>query len=261
MKDTPHYQPNEPIEIGVRSSVDGYLYIFSLNSQGRIAQLFPNKYDQNNFLKGGETLYLPNRRNYRLSVLGPEGLDHVIAIASRRPLEGHRITFADNVYATTRYKPPSFWGSDSASFWLGQRGRVSTATLANSQAPLEETEVDVYSSATNIESSAHDGVVASAPTDFPTNTTVNIPSNQPPSINSATASTSNLPSTALGQTAADNTRASTTLPSQNAINPSTIPLAENKDLQGQKPYNKWQAANIKDYSLFLSKIATVQRNI
>ncbi len=83
----PVYQIGEPISIYVNVNQDAYVYLFNINADGRIDPILPNPYDRNNFLRAGETRrFPPEGARYRYTVSGPEGLDRILAVASKRPL-------------------------------------------------------------------------------------------------------------------------------------------------------------------------------
>jgi hypothetical protein len=84
----PVYQIGERIQVSVQVNQDAYVYIFSVKSTGEIGLILPNAFDQNNFLRAGETRTFPPAAGarYALEVAGPEGQDRVLAVASRQPL-------------------------------------------------------------------------------------------------------------------------------------------------------------------------------
>ncbi len=81
------YQIGDPILIYVSVNRDAYVYLFSINAEGRIDPILPNPFERNNFLRAGETRrFPPEGASYRYTVTGPEGEDLVLALASLRPL-------------------------------------------------------------------------------------------------------------------------------------------------------------------------------
>ncbi|AWR85947.1 PEGA domain-containing protein [Meiothermus taiwanensis] len=84
----PVYQIGERIQVSVQVNQDAHVYIFSVKSTGEIGLILPNAFDQNNFLRAGETRTFPpaTGARYALEVAGPEGQDRVLAVASRQPL-------------------------------------------------------------------------------------------------------------------------------------------------------------------------------
>ncbi|MES2938476.1 MAG: DUF4384 domain-containing protein [Pseudomonadota bacterium] len=71
----------DPLDFTVRTSRAGYLYLLHVGPDGRTFDLlFPNQYDQNNFVQPG-TVQLP-RPSWRVMAAGPAGDAHVLAIVS-----------------------------------------------------------------------------------------------------------------------------------------------------------------------------------
>ena len=136
----PNYVIGEAISIGVRVAEASYVYLYNVRNTGEVRQLIPNRYDadgQNNYLQAGETKYFPpyNAR-YTFNVDGPEGLDKVIAIASKNPLDTRQLAdfSSDPSFATSNIGQDGFaqtfsivitpipqneWVTDTAVFYVG----------------------------------------------------------------------------------------------------------------------------------------------
>ncbi len=238
----PNYQLNESIQIGVRPSSSGYLYLFHLNSQGKAAQIFPNRYNSNNFLREGKAIHIPNGPHYSLSVSGPEGLGHIVAIVSKRRLEGHKVTFADYFEGyfdnyKPKYSPASFWTIDAARFWLGNHN---IATITSPNTP-------VVSSAREEPSSPPDGIIPN-------------PSALHIGIHDAVTSTNTTSTNTTDQaitaepnrvTIGPDITDQATTPSQATMgNTSQAATANQAD---QDSYSKWRAANVQNYSFIFKQ--------
>jgi hypothetical protein len=136
----PSYQVGERISVGVRVSEAAYVYVFNVRSTGEIVQIIPNRYDadgQNNYLQAGETRYFPPQgARYAFNVDGPNGLDKVIAVASRSQLDTRQLAdFAGTGnFATSNIGQDGFaqsfsivvtpiaqgdWVTDTALFYVG----------------------------------------------------------------------------------------------------------------------------------------------
>lgn len=94
------YWIGEDVQISVRPSIDAYIYLFSINSFGRVERIFPNRFDSSGrdiFVRAGNTKYFPPRgADYRFTVAAPTGTDTVVAIASANPLRDASLRrFAD----------------------------------------------------------------------------------------------------------------------------------------------------------------------
>ena len=57
-----NYRVGEGISIQVKASKECYLYIFNICSNDTVYILFPNKYEQSNYLAFGDTLFIPSRQ-------------------------------------------------------------------------------------------------------------------------------------------------------------------------------------------------------
>ncbi len=253
----PNYQLNEKIQIGVRPSASSYLYLFHLNSQGKAVQVFPNRYDGNNFLKGGETVYIPNNHRYSLSISGPEGLDHVVAIVSKHRLEGHKITFADYFEGyKPKHPPASFWASDVTRFWLGHHrsATVNTPTLSNTESSSPSINTS-QSPPSSIKTEAPEPSTTFTSREFSEDTskqTNTSPSTDNQIITIAPSETDILDQT-TNSPSTDNQSTST---SQTAVSKSNSQPSDNKDHQVyavQSSYSKWQTANVQNYSFIFKQ--------
>jgi hypothetical protein len=89
---TPTYAVGERISISVRSDRDAYVYLYSLQPDGSVTQILPNRFDDENYLRGGETrTYPPRDAGYVFNVEAPTGLSRVVAVASLRPLDTRQL--------------------------------------------------------------------------------------------------------------------------------------------------------------------------
>lgn len=75
----------DSLSFGLRSSHDGYVYLFMAGSDGQTFDLlFPNKLDRENHILSGQTLQFP-RKTWEVAAQGPVGQDHILAIVSDAP--------------------------------------------------------------------------------------------------------------------------------------------------------------------------------
>ena len=81
------YAPGDRIEISI--SVDtkqaGFLYVYDIDPTGAITLLYPNRYQPDPSVSPG-TIHLPGE-GYHLVIGGPEGLETVVAILARAPID------------------------------------------------------------------------------------------------------------------------------------------------------------------------------
>lgn len=160
--DTPQYAVGERIAISVRTDRDAYVYLFSLESDGGVTQILPNRFTEDNFLFAGQTrTYPPNSAGYVFNVEPPTGLSRVVAVASTRPLDTRELArfesgaaFATSNLGQSGFQnafsivvnplPISSWVTDTAYYEVSRSGssqQPSTVTLAIESSPRG---ADVY---------------------------------------------------------------------------------------------------------------------
>ena len=73
------------LDLQIKSNHDGYLYLVLLGSDKKsFYVLYPNKLEQNNFIKAGQTVNLPNQ-TWQIKAAGPAGIDHILVMVSDSP--------------------------------------------------------------------------------------------------------------------------------------------------------------------------------
>lgn len=77
--DRSEYTVGDPVRITVRANETAHVYVFSTNDRGETRLLFPNHYDRENRLNGGQSKRLPGSQ-YRLVATG-DGWNRIDAIA------------------------------------------------------------------------------------------------------------------------------------------------------------------------------------
>ena len=155
---TPVYAVGERIAISVRTDRDAYVYLYSLESDGSVTQILPNRFDEDNFLPAGQTrTYPPRNGGYVFNVDLPTGLARVVAVASTRRLDTRQLArFQDGAaFATSDIGPSGFqdafsiivnpvpisaWVTDTAYYEVTRAGanqpeQPSQATLAIESSP------------------------------------------------------------------------------------------------------------------------------
>ena len=70
----------ERVQVAVRTSQPGYLYLYQLNTDGTLNLVFPNAIDGANYLAAGVTL-LP-RQDWELIARGPAGVGYLLAVVA-----------------------------------------------------------------------------------------------------------------------------------------------------------------------------------
>ncbi len=84
--DKPAYRVHrDQVGISIHSSHEGYVYLLMVGSDGRSFDLlFPNRKDERNHIRAGESLTLP-RAGWAIRAGGPAGRNHLLALVSETP--------------------------------------------------------------------------------------------------------------------------------------------------------------------------------
>jgi hypothetical protein len=86
--EVPSYRVGEEIRVSVRVDRDAYVYLYSLEPDGTVTQILPNRFTSDHFLRGGQTrTFPPSGAGYVFNVDPPTGLSKVVAVASTRQLD------------------------------------------------------------------------------------------------------------------------------------------------------------------------------
>ena len=73
------------LDLRIKPNHDGYLYLILLGSDKKsFYVLYPNKLEQNNFIKAGQTINLPSQ-SWQIKAAGPAGIDHILVMVSDSP--------------------------------------------------------------------------------------------------------------------------------------------------------------------------------
>ena len=95
----PRYRVGEPIQIQVRPSQDAFIYLFSIEADGQIQLILPNRFAPAPFLRANQTQTFPSsgsRFQYRVSA--PYGQAQVLVVASKDRLSSQDLAFFRNGY-------------------------------------------------------------------------------------------------------------------------------------------------------------------
>lgn len=80
------YYQGESIHIYFKTSQDAYVTIYDYTPEGSVRILFPNFFQRDNFVRGGEVYVIPNPSyDYNLVVSGQNGREIIEAVASTLP--------------------------------------------------------------------------------------------------------------------------------------------------------------------------------
>ncbi|GGI79852.1 S-layer protein [Deinococcus wulumuqiensis] len=85
---TPNYFPGERIQISTSVDQDAYVYLFNVDPEGKVDLILPNRYSGGqNYLKANTTkVFPPAGAGFTFDIAAPYGLNKVLALASRTPL-------------------------------------------------------------------------------------------------------------------------------------------------------------------------------
>ena len=85
---TPDYLIGDRIRVYTSVNNDAYVYLFNVNPDGSVDQILPNRYASGgNFVKANTVKVFPGPSDsFTFDIAGPYGLNKVLALASRTPL-------------------------------------------------------------------------------------------------------------------------------------------------------------------------------
>lgn len=90
--DRPNYQLNDYLTLRVLVTDDAHIIILNWDSTGKLTLLFPNAYQQNNFIKAGVIHAFPNpQSDFDFLLSGPSGVERFKVIALRGADDSKRI--------------------------------------------------------------------------------------------------------------------------------------------------------------------------
>ena len=130
------YQIGDKISISVTVNRPAFVYLFNVNSDGRVDLILPNNYDRNNRLAAGEVrTFPPKGARYEYKVTGPEGESYVLALASAKPLSMGDLAdirsgrvrvsglgnLSQKLSIVVRPVPNNEWASDALRYYVGRR--------------------------------------------------------------------------------------------------------------------------------------------
>ena len=81
------YAIGEPVRIYVETNKDAYVTVLNIDPNGRTIQLFPNPYQQDNFVRANQTVEVPDPTSRsRIVVTGNVGDELLKVVASKNPV-------------------------------------------------------------------------------------------------------------------------------------------------------------------------------
>lgn len=86
------YRIGDYLTIKLRAEKDCYVTLLNWDETGKLKQLFPNAFDTDNFIRGGETYSIPSRRfDFDFTLSGNAGTERVMFIAVRSKADSDAI--------------------------------------------------------------------------------------------------------------------------------------------------------------------------
>jgi hypothetical protein len=80
----------EQIELAIESERSGYLYVFDVDAEKKVTQLFPNQFEQDNALAAGTQVKVPHpRARYQFTADKPYGTSTIVALVTRAKWDEH----------------------------------------------------------------------------------------------------------------------------------------------------------------------------
>ena len=78
------YRDGDSLELTIQVTEDSYVWVFDTGTSGQVAQVFPNRFESDNFARAGTALTIPRQgKDYRFVVSRPAGADLLTVIASK----------------------------------------------------------------------------------------------------------------------------------------------------------------------------------
>jgi len=83
------YEEGEKMTIYVSAETDCYIAVINVNVDGDFTLLFPNSFEQDNFIRAGQSCQIPGNesREYDLAIYPPFGIETIKVIASSTPFQ------------------------------------------------------------------------------------------------------------------------------------------------------------------------------
>lgn len=105
---TPDYFVGDRIRVSTSVNEDAYVYLFNVNPDGSVDQILPNRYASGgNFVKANTVKVFPGANDrFTFDIAGPYGVNKVLALASKTPLDLNQISSfkSGEAFATVNVK-------------------------------------------------------------------------------------------------------------------------------------------------------------
>lgn len=103
-----NFRMGEEIKYFVKSTSDGYLYLFHIDGDKQVNQIFPNPYQPNPTIRAGEVVQLPQAgAPFKFEAAPPFGLETTFAIVTPAPLTDSDLQMVQASFATPSQVGPT----------------------------------------------------------------------------------------------------------------------------------------------------------
>ncbi|MEW6347754.1 MAG: DUF4384 domain-containing protein [Thermodesulfobacteriota bacterium] len=101
--DKKEYHVGSPVTFYFYCEKDCYLHLVDFGTSGKVRLVFPNRFQKDNFVKGGEVITIPTAKEdeFRFRVKGPKGTERVKAVVTTQKAHFYKgaLDFEKDVYA------------------------------------------------------------------------------------------------------------------------------------------------------------------
>jgi hypothetical protein len=152
------YRVGESLIVYFESSRDSYLTLFDFTPEGKVRQIFPNRYRRDNFIRANKVYAIPGKRDsFQFTVTPPPGVETIKAVATLSPWRFTRETvnyqeafpivsksaqeFSSKFKQKIRPIPRPRWAESSCTFYVGSWVRPGQGKI---RVTSEPTHASVY---------------------------------------------------------------------------------------------------------------------
>ena len=159
------YPPKGELEVEIQLTKRAYLYLYSIDQNGNVALLFPNKYDQKNLLNAGKHKF--PRQGYSILVENRQETEYLQAIATTIPISNFASIgekeYSDNPFPILSNNAESFQDTTKKNIESQARsGEWSTDWVKYEVTPYLST-LEIYSQPPGADIYVHDRYLGSTP--------------------------------------------------------------------------------------------------
>lgn len=109
--DKPLYRIGEFIVLTARSNQDCYLALYDISTEGEVTQIFPNRYAEDNLIRGGQIYRIPTQTDsFDYEVTGPPGIERVRAVCTQKNVNivDPSMVSKQETFPSIQQTPPQF---------------------------------------------------------------------------------------------------------------------------------------------------------